>query len=82
MGAQKDGGVSAPNLGGNQPTDQLYDWLAGRLEGWKENDDYRDFFEQCESAEGMLGYDADDKDYDDNGGIPTGAYYSNKRNAP
>ena len=80
--AQKDGGVTAPNLGGDQPTSDLWDWMAGKLEGWKENDCYREFFEECKSAEGMLGYDADDKDYDDNGGVPTGEFYNVKRNKP
>lgn len=67
-----DSQIAAPNMGGNQPTDQLYTWLAGRLEGWKENDDYREFFEKGRSADGLNAGYAHDNDYDDNGGIPTG----------
>lgn len=61
-----------PNISGNKEFEEMYTWLAGRLEGWKENDDYRTFFEQGRSADGLYGYGSADGDYDDNGGVPLG----------
>ncbi len=60
-----------PNMSGMRDTEQMYTWLAGRLEGWQENDDYRTFFEKGKSADGLYGW-GPDGDYDDNGGIPLG----------
>lgn len=60
-----------PNISGNAPTEDCYTWLAGKLDGWKENDDYREYFEQSVGSDGMLVCDGNDGDYDDNGGYPT-----------
>ena len=59
-----------PNISGTDPTTTPYTWLAGKLDGWMENDDYRTFFANSRGCDGMLGYDSRDMDYDDNGGIP------------
>jgi hypothetical protein len=53
------------------PTEDCYTWLAGKLDGWQENDDYRTYFEQSRGCNGMLVCDDGDGDYDDNGGYPT-----------
>ena len=60
-----------PNLSGMAPTEDCYTFVAGPIDGWKENDDYRRFFEKSVGCNGMLGVDLGDGDYDDNGGIPT-----------
>jgi hypothetical protein len=60
-----------PNISGTAPTRDCYTWLAGKLDGWKENDDYREYFEQSIGSNGMLDCDPCDGDYDDNGGYPT-----------
>ena len=60
-----------PNLSGMTPTEDCYTFVAGPLDGWRENDDYRRFFENSIGCNGMLGVDSTDNDYDDNGGIPT-----------
>ncbi len=65
-------GDGNPNIAGTKEIEDLYTWLAGRLEGWKENDDYRTYFEKGRSAEGLNGWGTSDGDYDDNGGIPLG----------
>lgn len=61
-----------PNLSGDTPTEDAYTWLAGSLDGWVENDDYRTYFERSIGCNGMLACDPADGDYDDNGGHPTG----------
>ncbi len=74
-----------PNMSGTHDTNNIHPWVAGKLEGWKENDSYREYFENCKSAGGMLDCPEDpdnDRDYDDNGGYPTGAYYKAPRNKP
>lgn len=62
-----------PNISGLPPTESTYTWLAGRLDGWKENDDYRTFFERSIGPDPATRSwsDVHDNDYDDNGGIPT-----------
>jgi hypothetical protein len=60
-----------PNMSGMTETEDCYTWLAGKLDGWKENDDYREFFEQSKSPDSRLWCDTHDGDYDDNGGFPT-----------
>ena len=60
-----------PNLSGWTETQDCYTYIAGRLDGWRENDDYREFFERSVGCNGMLVCDSPDGDYDDNGGIPT-----------
>lgn len=60
-----------PNISGTAPTEDCYTWLAGKMDGWCENDDYRDYFEQSRGCDGMLAVDCHDGDYDDNGGYPT-----------
>ena len=59
-----------PNISGNAPTQTPYTWLAGKMDGWRENDDYRMYFEQSRGCDGMLVCDPNDGDYDDNGGYP------------
>jgi hypothetical protein len=60
-----------PNISGWKETADCYSHIAGRLDSWKENDDYREYFEQSRGCDGMLvAYDGHDMDYDDNGGIP------------
>ena len=63
-----------PNLSGTTPTEDCYTWLAGRLDGWKENDDYRHFLEAGNSPDSCLvpWREEHDNDYDDNGQRPTG----------
>jgi hypothetical protein len=68
-----------PNLSGLTPTTALYTWEAGPMQGWKENDDYRTYFERNDWPDSQIGgfpYARKsayrDGDYDDNGGIPTG----------
>lgn len=60
-----------PNISGLTPTEDCYTFVAGAMDGWKENDDYRRYFENSIGCDGMLGCDVGDGDYDDNGGIPT-----------
>ena len=60
-----------PNISGNKPTADCYTYLAGQMDGWRENDDYRRYFENSIGCDGMLVCDPNDGDYDDNGGIPT-----------
>ena len=60
-----------PNISGYTPTEGTYTWLAGGMDGWKENDDYREFFEQSRGPDSRLCPDTHDGDYDDNGGFPT-----------
>jgi hypothetical protein len=61
-----------PNISGMTETEDCYTWLAGKMDGWKENDDYREFFENSIGCNGMLdNYEGSDNDYDDNGGFPT-----------
>ena len=80
--AQSDDGVNDvpvvkdPNISGNAPTQDCYTWLAGKMDGWKENDDYRDYFEQSRGCNGMLVCDENDGDYDDNGGYPIAVGHS------
>ena len=64
-----------PNISGNAPTEDCYTWLAGKLDGWQENDDYRQYFENSIGCDGMLGCGGDG-DYDDNGGYPTAVGHS------
>jgi hypothetical protein len=71
-----------PNISGNAPTQDCYTWLAGKLDGWKENDDYRTFFENSVGCDGMLACDSCDGDYDDNGGYPTAIGHSRGDHAP
>jgi hypothetical protein len=59
-----------PNISGMTPTEDCYTFQAGPLDGWQENDDYRSYFEQSRGCTGMLSYDDNDSDYDDNGGMP------------
>jgi len=61
-----------PNISGDTQTEDTYTWLAGTMTGWRENDDYRRYFERSEAMEPLIcDYDCNDGDYDDNGGIPT-----------
>lgn len=60
-----------PNISGAPEMVTPYTWLAGKMDGWKENDDYREYFEQSRGCDGMLCCDPRDGDYDDNGGYPT-----------
>jgi hypothetical protein len=60
-----------PNISGMKETAACYPWIAGKLDSWKENDDYREYFERSIGCDGMLVcYDGRDNDYDDNGGYP------------
>ena len=61
-----------PNISGDTATEDTYTWLAGPISSWKENDDYRTYFENSEGYPGLFNPDAEcDGDYDDNGQIPT-----------
>jgi hypothetical protein len=60
-----------PNISGMTPTEDCYTFVAGQMDGWRENDDYRRFFENSVGCDGMLVCDPGDGDYDDNGGVPT-----------
>jgi hypothetical protein len=60
-----------PNISGMTQTEDCYTFLAGQMDGWRENDDYRRYFENSIGCDGMLVCDPSDGDYDDNGGIPT-----------
>lgn len=60
-----------PNISGNRPTEDCYTFVAGSMDGWRENDDYRRYFGNSIGCDGMLVCDPNDGDYDDNGGIPT-----------
>jgi hypothetical protein len=71
-----------PNLSGNTPTEDCYTWLAGSMDGWCENDDYREYFEKSRGCDGMLACDPADGDYDDNGGVPTGVGHSRGTHGP
>lgn len=64
--------VVDPNISGHTPTEAMYTWLAGPLNAFQENDDYREFFEPTIAPESRLlcGYHQHDGDYDDNGGVP------------
>jgi hypothetical protein len=57
------------------PTEGTYTWEAGKITAWKENDDYRQFFEAMDVPESRIYGECrggiHDGDYDDNGGIPT-----------
>lgn len=64
-----------PNISGNAPTEDCYTWMAGKMDGWVENDDYREYFEKSTGCDGMLGH-YPDGDYDDNGGYPTAVGHS------
>jgi hypothetical protein len=70
-----------PNISGMAPTEDCYTWLAGKLDGWQENDDYREYFEQSRGCDGMLGC-GHDGDYDDNGGYPTAIGHSRGISGP
>lgn len=70
-----------PNMSGMAPTEDCYTWLAGKLDGWQENDDYREYFEQSRGCDGMLGC-CPDGDYDDNGGYPIGVGHSRGVHGP
>jgi hypothetical protein len=59
------------NIAGTGEMRTPYTWLSGKMDGWKENDDYREYFENSRGCDGMLGYGVNDGDYDDNGGMPT-----------
>lgn len=59
-----------PNMAGMTQTEDCYTWRAGSLDGWCENDDYREFFGNSVGSNGMHVSYASDGDYDDNGGIP------------
>lgn len=59
-----------PNISGMTPTEDCYTWLSGSMDGWRENDDYRKYFERSVGCDGMLVTDSGDGDYDDNGGYP------------
>lgn len=65
-----------PNISGTPDMAPPYTWLAGRMDGWSENDDYRSYFEQSRGCDGMLACDPHDGDFDDNGGIPTAVGHS------
>ncbi len=65
-----------PNISGMKPTADCYTWLAGKLDGWCDNDDYREYFEKSRGCNGMLACDTMDGDYDDNGGYPTAVGHS------
>jgi hypothetical protein len=65
-----------PNISGNAPTEDCYTWLAGKMDGWAENDDYRAYFEKSIGCDGMLACDPHDGDYDDNGGYPIAVGHS------
>lgn len=71
-----------PNLSGSTPTETPYTWLAGKMDGWCENDDYRTYFEKSVGCDGMLACDPVDGDYDDNGGHPTGVGHSRGIHGP
>ena len=67
-----DGPPVNPNISGASPTEDTYTWLAGGMDAWRENDDYRTFFEQSEGPDSRLVYMAHakhDGDYDDNRGV-------------
>lgn len=61
-----------PNLSGTTETSQMHSYLAGAMQGWSENDDYREFLETGDWPSSRLipEYCQKDQDYDDNGGIP------------
>lgn len=61
-----------PNLSGTTVTEDTVSWLAGSMNGWQENDDYREFFntETWPVSRLQSDYCQKDGDYDDNGGIP------------
>lgn len=61
-----------PNISGMTATEDCYTWLAGPISGWRENDDYRQFFENSIGPDSRLVPDDNDHDYDDNGQHPTG----------
>jgi len=65
-----------PNISGMTPTEDCYTYQAGPMDGWRENDDYREYFENSSGCDGMLVCDPNDGDYDDNGGIPTAIGHS------
>jgi hypothetical protein len=71
-----------PNLSGTTPTETPYTWLAGSMDGWCENDDYREYFEKSRGCDGMLGCDPVDGDYDDNGGHPVSVGHSRGIHGP
>jgi hypothetical protein len=71
-----------PNISGTSPTEDCYTWLAGKIDGWKENDDYREYFENSIGCDGMLVTDSHDGDYDDNGGYPTAIGHSRGLHGP
>ena len=74
-----------PNLSGNAPTSTPYTWLAGKMDGWVENDCYRNYFEQGVGCDGMLAtgsISTMDGDYDDNGGYPTAIGHSRGHHGP
>lgn len=73
-----------PNLSGTTETEDTVSWLAGPLQGWHENDDYREFFECGEWPDSRLidRWRQRDGDYDDNGGVPTAIGHDRGRYAP
>jgi hypothetical protein len=71
-----------PNISGMTPTEDCYTWQAGPIDGWCENDDYREYFENSRGCDGMLGVDCTDGDYDDNGGYPTAIGHSRGHHGP
>ncbi len=59
------------SISGTPEMSPLHDPMSGRMNGWEENDCYRDFFFTGVAADSRI-YGADmDPDFDSNGGIPT-----------
>ena len=71
-----------PNISGMTPTEDCYTWQSGAMDGWVENDDYREYFENSRGCDGMLACDPADGDYDDNGGMPTAIGHSRGIHGP
>jgi hypothetical protein len=65
-----------PNISGTTITEDCYTFQSGPIDGWCENDDYREYFENSRGCDGMLAVDCNDGDYDDNGGMPTAIGHS------
>jgi hypothetical protein len=66
-----------PNISGTLPTKDTHPWLAGKMSGWQDNDDYMEYtYDTAKVGESRLlsqgcvrtGYSLMDGDYDDNGG--------------
>lgn len=60
-----------PNISGTNDMAPLHDPMAGGMNDWEENDDYREFLFRGKKPESALFTDDDDPDFDSNGGLPT-----------